>query len=1575
MTKRLSLAGLVCSLTLLTGAVLHAQPYSNAVVALNPVGYWPLQETTAPASGYYVATNLGTAGAAGNGYYQTWYQPNGTGFFPTNNIVHVPGATGDGDMAMSCNTAAGQYVILPRTTNGVPNSSVTITAPFSIEAWINSANTNLGLQPIITEGRNAVALDPNTGFTNTYTGFSLGQYQNFFYWQIYNARINGNNGYPECDTTHIAPNTWYHVVATFDGTSIAIYLNGTQIGSSKVEPTNYAGQTYVVDPVSPLIIGTGTEISSLNGGVVYKGSIDEPAIYSTALNSSQISTHYAAGPGPNYAATVLADNPVIYLRLDEPAFTNYPSPATYPVAVNYGNLGTAANGVYQPGTAPGAAGPPYSGFGPSSHSVAINGFYGLVDIGGGALPAAFNPTGTNQPFTVMTWFQGNPADAPGRFQELISHSDRSWRLTMDGGAYNSGGFGTSTAGTRFNPGNGPELSFASTADVVTNGFRVNDGNWHFIAGVYDGTNDYMYVDGALAKSATGVGSIVGNNLDIILGGGPDYTIPSPNNANVYRYWDGQLAHAAFFTNALSAGQIQQLFNAAAVPPSFYVQPVSITTNAGVNVSDTAGAHGVALNYQWYQNGSPLAGQTTSTLNFTPIETNNAGSYFLVASNGNGSATSAVVQLVVYGPPMILSEPQTDIHVFAGADPVLSINSVGGQPMFFQWTLNGGAIAGATTSTFTITNAQANGTYSCTLSNFLGTASIVPVSLTVLPDPTAPYPAAVRADNPVAYYRLDEASGSIAYDYAGGFNANYTNVNQGLPGYNPGPVGSADPTDPMELCAQFGGSPNNSLAGNGTTTINFATPNGSNAEFSIEAWFSVVSFQNGGNCLVGLGYGNGGEQFVLDDGASQSGALRFFVRNASGAAFGANSTYAVNNDARWHHVVAVCDEAGGHLFLYVDGSQIATTAITTNSGILSPNPVIPLSIGARESANNVPENYDFQFFGVLDDVSIYNKALTAAQVQSHYYASGVPPLITQLKPSSSITTNQGGSITLTTAASGSPPLSYQWSDNNGSPIAGATTTSLTLTNLQQSQAGNYSLAVNNAFGSATTNISITVDLGPPVIITDLQPTNLTAFQTTTNTYSVVVSGSAPFFYQWFRDGSTVAGATNSSYSFPVLAGTNTYYVSVTNAFSISQHGGPTLSSTGIVVGVPIITLNPSNYTYSAKISFAGYNRPETLSDFPVLVRFGTNLNGFAYSQTASPTAGDLRFTDSGGARVIPYEIDEWNPGGTSSVWVQVPRLSSTNDLIIAYWGNPAAQTPPGFTTNGAVWIPQAFENLPSYQIVYHLKEGALPFADSTAQFNATNGTAPAATPGIVGQGALFNGTSDFLDAGVVNLGDNFTLSAWVNVATNASSIQTIWANQHGGYAAPGFAWFVNTYGNTDHKIDFASGDGSNGNESTTAANAVPFGEWHLLSVAVTRTNGTGTFYVDGNNVASTVAIVPDFTNYADLNLGSFTNAALWFTGTMDEARIHSTLSSSNWIWASWMTVASNSVFESYSTVNSSAVILGARISNGNLILTWSQGTLMSASHVNGAYAPVSGASPPSYSVPASAAQQFYRVKVR
>jgi len=211
-----------------------------------------------------------------------------------------------------------------------------------------------------------------------------------------------------------------------------------------------------------------------------------------------------------------------------------------------------------------------------------------------------------------------------------------------------------------------------------------------------------------------------------------------------------------------------------------------------------------------------------------------------------------------------------------------------------------------------------------------------------------------------------------------------------------------------------------------------------------------------------------------------------------------------------------------------------------------------------------------------------------------------------------------------------------------------------------------------------------------------------------------------------------------------------------------------------------------------------------------------------------------------------------------------------------------------------------------------------------------------TPGIVGEGQQFNGSSKYLDAGVANLNNAFTLSAWVNVPFGASSCQTIWANQPGGFGSAGFSLFVNKYTTTNGAVLLDTGDGSNGSEISTTTNVVTTGKWHLVTAAINRSTATAAFYVDGTPepiATGGPGLVSDFVNNADINFGRFTNSALYFNGAMDEARIYSGIEDSNWVWASWATVASNSVLESYSTVTRAAQSLSVSVTGGNAAFAW------------------------------------------
>jgi hypothetical protein len=191
-----------------------------------------------------------------------------------------------------------------------------------------------------------------------------------------------------------------------------------------------------------------------------------------------------------------------------------------------------------------------------------------------------------------------------------------------------------------------------------------------------------------------------------------------------------------------------------------------------------------------------------------------------------------------------------------------------------------------------------------------------------------------------------------------------------------------------------------------TMINFATSG--SATFSIEAWVNAGA-QSADNGLVTKGTGGGGEQFNLDCGGA-SHAFRFFVRDIAGNAHLATSTVA--NNSKWHHLVGVCDQVHTNVVLYVDGTNAAQTTIIPGSGILASTNSI--SIGSRQSGTAA---YDLQFVGLMEEVAIYNYALSSAQVLAHYRAvsNRAPVFVVNPFSEPDVNAGQAGSGTIATNA--------------------------------------------------------------------------------------------------------------------------------------------------------------------------------------------------------------------------------------------------------------------------------------------------------------------------------------------------------------------------------------------------------------------------------------------------------------------------------------------------------------------------------------------------------------------------------
>ena len=595
--------------------------YSNAVMALNPVAYWPLQESVQPPS-YDVDTNLGSFGTIANLY------------FASTNVWHgQPGAiAGDGDNAALFTAATGSFGLVPTTDNRV---SLPAAHPFTVEMWAHPTS-QVEFRGMISQvgPNNAGALNATsanaygwsfsmgfaayrgTGANNGPQGFDFHVYNGNGYTGGADGMVPNTNCWLTAQTNGLdLTNSWIYLAGVFDGTNAWVYMFSTNLVPG-LGGTNLM-QYYPILPITTLagapVGGPGSQQAGLTflpdnwdpiqiasergqGANEYPGYMDEVAIYTNALTFLQISNHFAAGTNGlgNYKATILGDKPVMYWRMDASPWT--PVLNGLPTAANYGsavssmtNFNTHANGanasVYQPGAVPGVTGPSYPGFGTLTNACAFNGLVGAVDAGYNTL---LNPTGAGNNFSLVGWFQGNPMDSASArnvSQMIASHGANSWNVSVKNGA-TTGSKGVATG----------------QPTITLNQDNANDGNWHMVALVSSaisgaGTNVTLSLDGgAISTFTANLAAIPGTNvLDAWIGGSPDSR--QSTNESTYiaaQYIAGKVCHVAYFTNALTASQIAGLYSAARPQPIISRQPVSGTAGVGGAYTNSVGATGLQL---------------------------------------------------------------------------------------------------------------------------------------------------------------------------------------------------------------------------------------------------------------------------------------------------------------------------------------------------------------------------------------------------------------------------------------------------------------------------------------------------------------------------------------------------------------------------------------------------------------------------------------------------------------------------------------------------------------------------------------------------------------------------------------------------------------------------------------------------------------------------------------------------------------------------------------------------------------------------------------------------------------------
>ena len=600
------------------------------------------------------------------------------------------------------------------------------------------------------------------------------------------------------------------------------------------------------------------------------------------------------------------------------------------------------------------------------------------------------------------------------------------------------------------------------------------------------------------------------------------------------------SYSVAVTNALGNATSSNALLTVIVPPAITTQPQSQAVTQGVNVTFSVAATGTApLGYFWRFNGAYLSGATASTYTRLNAQPADAGTYSVVVSNSAGNLTSSNATLTVSQAPVppSISQPPADLAVFAHQMATFTVAANGATPLAYQWRFNGANLTGATTTQLPFNDVLTNqaGGYSVVVTNAFGSITSRVAVLTVNPVFVAaglsklwslapgsrPYLtiAALANERGLAYdpttrrlvlvsrtapsvYVLDAESGADLWPLStsGISGGTYTLLMVGVAddgAVYAGNLTTAGPTTAFKLYRWP------STSSNAVPAVAFS---GDPSPGINQRWGDTLDVRGAGtNTQVILGSRSGTNVAILTtaDGTTFT-SKSISVADAPAGSFGLGIAFGVSNTF-WGKAngsalrqVAFDRAAGTGSTLRVHADPAVPNAVApigvstplnllaginvgvTNNHLrlydLTPASGTPAFIGATnfpaDNDNSGTGTGSVDFGGDRVYALCANNGILALQIVPQVTPAGIAA------PPQSQSVKAGSDATFTVAATGTLPLSYQWSFL-GSGIPGATGSSYTRLNVQPADAGNYSVTVTNvAGGTNSTPAALTVLLPQP-----------------------------------------------------------------------------------------------------------------------------------------------------------------------------------------------------------------------------------------------------------------------------------------------------------------------------------------------------------------------------------------------------------------------------------------------------------------------------------------------------------------
>lgn len=459
-------------------------------------------------------------------------------------------------------------------------------------------------------------------------------------------------------------------------------------------------------------------------------------------------------------------------------------------------------------------------------------------------------------------------------------------------------------------------------------------------------------------------------------------------------------------------------------------------------------------------------------------------------------------------PTITAQPTSTTNNI-GDNVSFSVVSTNTGPLTYQWYFDNNSVNGATNSSLSITNVQQEnvGQYYVVVSDSGGSTTSGVANLTI-----AGVPCWIN-DGLVAYYpfngNANDASGN------GNNGTIQGGVNNGVDRF--GNSNQAYAFNGLNGCVTI---PNSS-----SLTLN------NSCSFTCWVFFNEIDRFTSGYDWQALftkdNYGSLGLMFN-----NEADILRDY---ASGSTI--DTVWATVSAQTWYQVVVTVTNQME--ICYINGESAGSGTL---SGSFAGN-TNTLVLGENNPTGPSLEGPIYPLDGSLDDVRIYNRALSSNEVAQLYTFETSPVAITN-QPES-VTNDPGDTVVLSVGTSGGNPQDYTWYFS-GTNVDNGTNSILTIPNISQPYFGNYYVVVTNAFSSVTSSVATIFE---PATIT-VQPTNVVVSLQSPATFTAQAVGYPAPNYQWTLNGTNVVNGT--SLTKPNITGANSNTLTIPNV-SLSNTG--------------------------------------------------------------------------------------------------------------------------------------------------------------------------------------------------------------------------------------------------------------------------------------------------------------------------------------------------------------------------------------------------------------------------------------